>query len=477
MRRNLRLIVIPIFVHALICSCATITADTSPVAPAPLAVPQATPDAPHRKVVALYVIDGATVMTAAGNIYTPGYVILKNGLIDSVGSGAAPAVSGADVINAHGMFVTPGIIDTHSHMGVYANPGVQAHADGNEATSPTTPEVWAEHGFWPQDPSLWRAVAGGVTTIQVLPGSANLIGGRSFIAKLHPATSARAMRFPGVPQGLKMACGENPKRVYGDKGGPQTRMGNVAGYRKAFQNALEYRHRWRNYDYELAEWKKTHQESRDEEAPTPPDRDFGLETLSQVLDGKILVHNHCYRADEMHLMLDLAREFGFHIRSFHHALEAYKLRDRLAKEGVAVSTWVDWWGFKMEALDGVPQNAALLSEAGVRTVLHSDSEIEIRHLNQEAGKALTAGRRVDITLTDDQALQWITRNPAWALGVENRTGSLEVGKMADVVIWDKHPFSVYARAQTVFIDGEKVYERAAPNSPRVSDFEIGWGAP
>ena len=429
-------------------------------------------------------IRNATLMTAAGKTIEKGHLLLEKGRIQAIGEGQGNPPSGAEIIDAAGRFVTPGLIDTHSHMGVYAIPSVPAHSDGNEMTSPTTAEVWAEHSFWPQDPSIWRAVSGGITTIQVLPGSANLIGGRSYVAKLKPAISARLMRFPGAPQGLKMACGENPKRVYGNRGSaPSTRMGNVAGYRAAFQRALEYRRTQQEYVRDLALWEKKQKDKsgdaetskeKDEpdDPPSPPARNFALETLALVLDGKILVHNHCYRADEMSLMMDVANEFGFSIRSFHHALEAYKIRHRLAKEGVSSSTWSDWWGFKMEAFDGIPQNAALLSEAGARAIIHSDSEAEIRHLNQEAEKARTSGKKIGIQISDDEVLRWITANPAWALGIQDQVGTLEVGKMADVVIWDRKPFSVYARAMQVFIDGEIVYDREKGIRP-VSDFEIG----
>ncbi|MBT6179868.1 MAG: amidohydrolase [Deltaproteobacteria bacterium] len=419
------------------------------------------------------IIDGATILTAAGPTYSPGYIVFKDGKIQDVGEGAAPTIEGAAIINAKGQFVTPGIIDTHSHMGVYANPGVRAHSDGNEMVRPTTPEIWAEHAFWPQDPMLWRAVEGGITTIQVLPGSGNLIGGRSFTAKLHPAKSARAMRFPGAPHGLKIACGENPKRVYGKRGGPQTRMGNVYGYRRAFQKAREYQYQQTSYARNFKQWESEHESKGDKagDPPSPPNRDFGLETLVGVLEGKILVHNHCYRADEMHIMLDLAEEFGFKIRSFHHALEAYKLADRLAETDTASSTWADWWGFKMEAFDGIPQNAALLSQAGARVIIHSDSATEIRHLNHEAAKAKRSGKQIGLTIDDNEVLRWITANPAWGLGILEQTGTLEKGKMADVVIWNKHPFSVYAKTTHVFIDGQKIFDRT--ETPRLSDFEIG----
>lgn len=435
-------------------------------------------------------IRGATVMTAAGRTHERGHLLLIDGKIASVGDGAGAAPAGALVIDGTGMFVTPGIIDTHSHMGVYPLPASIGNDDGNEATDATRPDVWAEHAFWPQDPALTRAIgSGGVTTIQVLPGSANLMGGRSFTAKLKLGRSAREMRFPGAPQGVKFACGENPKRNHG--GGNGTRMGNVAGFRKAFQEAHEYRRRWAKHQRDVALWhakvertaqrdaapldpKADANEERDPvDPPDAPARDFELETLALVLDGKILVHNHCYRADEMSIMLDLAAQYGFKIRSFHHALEAYKIRERLAAEDVSTSTWADWWGFKMESYDGIPQNAALLAQAGARAIIHSDSESETRHLNQEAAKAMAAGRRAGIALDDNETLRWITANPAWALGIDDVTGTLSVGKMADVVLWDRHPFSVYARPSKVFIDGELVFSRGEVR--QTTDFEIGTG--
>jgi imidazolonepropionase-like amidohydrolase len=458
------------------CSMSAMVVNSPPkVILQPMPEPQEPPDPVLHYNAQPILIENATVMTAEGPIWDTGYVLMRHGKIESLGEGAAPSV-GVDVrrIDGRGRFVTPGLIDSHSHMGVYSMPGVSAHSDGNEAVRPTTPEVWAEHAFWPQDPALGRALAGGVTTIQVLPGSANLIGGRSFVAKLHLRQSARMMRFPGAPQGLKIACGENPKRVYRDKGGPRTRMGNVAGYRKAFQKALEYRYKWKIYRRDLREWRRNQGNDDQEDkkdAPAAPPRNFGLETLMKVLDGEILVHNHCYRADEMHIMLDLAREFGFKIRSFHHALGAYKLAERLAEEKVSVSTWADWWGFKMEAFDGIPYSPALLSQSGVRVVIHSDDAVDLRRLQQEAAKAQSYGEEIGITILDDEVLRWVTLNPAWALGVSDLTGSLKKGKMADLVMWDGHPFSVYTKSVYVFIDGEMVYDRS--NISTVSDFELG----
>src|ERR671925_936907 len=294
-------------------------------------------------------IRNATIMTAAGQEIANGSILLKDGRIVAVGA-KVQAPADAVVVDGTGKWVTPGVIDTHSHLGVYSAPGTFAESDGNEATQPVTAEVWAEHSFWPQDPQIPLAIAGGVTTIQALPGSANLIGGRSAILKLVPARSVQEMKFPGAHYGLKMACGENPKRVYGQRGGPSTRMGNMAGYRAAFIAAQPYRQKW-------DKWNKDHQGD-------PPDRNLRNETLAEVLRGNIYVQNHCYRADEMMQMLDLAHEFGFKIRAFHHAVEAYKIADVLAKEDISASVWADWGMFKMESIDAVRANMALLHKAG-----------------------------------------------------------------------------------------------------------------
>jgi imidazolonepropionase-like amidohydrolase len=409
-------------------------------------------------------IRGATVMTAAGQVFPGGAVLLRDGEIAAVGP-SIEVPPGATVIDASGRFVTPGIIDTHSHLGAYPSPAVSAHSDGNEITDPNTAEVWVEHSVWPQDPGFVRALEGGITTLQILPGSANLFGGRGVTLRNIPARSVQQMKFPGAPHGLKMACGENPKRVYGERGrAPSTRMGNVAGYRAAWIRAEEYRRRW-------DAWREGAQ------APASmPTRDLELETLAGVLNGDILVHNHCYRADEMAQMVDIAEEFGYEIRSFHHGVEAYKIRDLLAEKGIAGSLWADWWGFKMEAMDFTKANVALVHEAGARAIVHSDDPVGIQRLNQEAAKALRAGRDAGLEISEDDALRWITANAAWALGVEDEVGTLEEGKRADVVIWSHNPFSVYARADQVFIDGALVLDRSDPARRPSTDFEVGIGA-
>jgi len=397
-------------------------------------------------------IEHATVLTGTGTRLDDADVLLRDGRIAAVGA-ALDAPADAVRVDGRGKWITPGIIDVHSHLGVYPSPGMRAHSDGNEMTQPVTADVWAEHSVWPQDPGFLAALAGGVTALQVLPGSANLIGGRGVTLKNVPATTMQGMKFPGAPYGLKMACGENPKRVYGQKGGPATRMGNMAGYRKAFIDAADY--------------------AKKKDAK----RDLELETLAGVLDGSIRVHIHCYRADEMANMLDLAREFGFRIAAFHHGVEAYKLADRLAAEGVCGALWADWWGFKMEAFDGIQENIALVDRPqGSCAIVHSDSEEGIQRLNQEAAKVIANAKRAGIgEIAPEHAIRWLTANPARALGIDAQTGTLEAGKMADVVLWNRNPFSVYAQAEQVYIDGARVYDRHDPARQPKSDFMLGQG--
>lgn len=464
-------------------------------------------------------IRGATLMLGTGKVVPRGSILLQGGKIAAVAEGdlAPPAGAAVTVVDGAGRFVTPGLIDTHSHLGVYPMPGATAHEDGNEMIDPVTPQAQTADAFWPQDPGIARAVAGGVTAIQVLPGSGNLIGGRAVTLKLRPAQSPRQMHVPGAPDGLKMACGENPKRVYGAaKRPPMTRMGNLAGQRAAFLKAKKLQGDWARWAegesrritaeararaaFEAKREERARQQAyckedparppcpkwqeawsagpdREPEAAAPlatPDRDPGLETLVGALEGRVLVHVHCYRADDMMAMLALADEVGFQVRSFHHALEAYKIRGELSARGVSVSTWADWWGFKLEAYDGIPENAALVHESGGRAVIHSDSAEGIQRLNQEAAKALASGRRAGVKLEEGDAIRWITLNAAWTLGMDHRTGSLEVGKDADVVLWDRSPLSVYASPEKVWIDGALVHERG--HSPPWSDFELGQDA-
>ena len=402
-------------------------------------------------------LTGATVLTGTGERLDDADVLIRDGRIAAVG----PDLDAGDatVINAGGKWITPGIIDVHSHLGVYASPGTASHSDGNEMSAPNTAEVWAEHSVWPQDPGFVTALAGGVTSLQILPGSANLFGGRGVTLKNVPGRDMQSMKFPGAPHGLKMACGENPKRVYGQRNqAPGTRMGNVAGYRAAWIDAVEYRDKMQAAAAGTGE---------------APKRDLKLETLVGVLDGEILVHNHCYRADEMSVMLDLADEFGYEITAFHHAVEAYKIGDLLAEHGACAAVWADWWGFKMEAYDGIRENAALVDRAGACAIIHSDDAIGIQLLNQETAKVMGAAVRAGIDVPPEQAIRWITQNAARSLGIEDETGTLEEGKAADVVLWGGDPFSVYTRAERVWIDGALVYDRNDPDVNPVTDFTLG----
>lgn len=399
-------------------------------------------------------IAGATVLSGDGKRLNNTDLLLRDGKIAAIGPGLAVPAD-ATRVDGRGKWVTPGLIDVHSHLGVYPSPGVDAHNDGNEMTAPVTPNVWAEHSVWPQDPGFMTALAGGVTTLQILPGSANLIGGRGVTLKNVPAVSVQGMKFPGAPWGLKMACGENPKRVYGQKGGPATRMANMAGYRAAFIEAAEYR-------------------AKRKAGKDAGKRDLKNDTLAGVLDGDIRVHIHCYRADEMTTMLDMANEFGFKIAAFHHGVEAYKIADRLAAEGVCGALWADWWGFKMEAYDGIQENIALVDRApGGCAIVHSDSAEGIQRLNQEAAKVIANAARAGMPIAPERAIAWLTGNAAKALGVDAQTGTLAVGKMADVVVWNQNPFSVYAHAEQVYIDGARVYDRHDRARQPVSDFVLG----
>ncbi len=409
------------------------------------------------------VILNATVLTGTGERLDNTSIVLQDGKIAGVGAELTAEGDEVVVIDAAGKWVTPGIIDVHSHLGVYPSPGTESHSDGNEATSPVTAQVWSEHSVWPHDPGFTTALAGGVTSMLILPGSANLFGGRSVTLKNVPGRNVMDMKFPGAPYGLKMACGENPKRVYGGRGQPPgTRMGNVAGYRAAWIDAAEYRDKLKS--------------AEGPQGGSPPKRDLKLETLAGVLDGEIIVHNHCYRGDEMSIMLDIAKEFGYKVGTFHHAVEAYKIADLLAENDTCAAMWADWWGFKMEAYDGIRENIALVDHAGACAIVHSDSATGIQRLNQEAAKVMGAAARVDMDIPPERAIRWITSNAAKSLGIEEMTGTLEAGKMADVVIWDGNPFSVYTRAEQVFIDGALAYERGNDAVNPTTDFSLGTAA-
>ena len=412
-------------------------------------------------------IENARILTGTGKEILKGSILISSNKIKAIGESLSKP-PGAKAIDANGKWVTPGIIDIHSHMGVYPAPGLRSSSDGNEATSPVTAHVWAEHSVWTQDPQMPLALKGGITTFHVLPGSANLIGGRGVTLKNIWSRTVQGMKFPGAPYTLKMACGENPKRVYGGRNSePSTRMGNVAGYRKAWIRAQGYRNKLEEYESKSKEAK---------ELEYAPSRDLELETLVGVLDGEILIQNHCYRGEEMAIMLDIAKEFNYKVTTFHHAIEAYKVADILADNGVCAAMWADWWGFKHEAFDMVWENAAIVDQANAGTgcaIIHSDSAVGIQRLNQEAAKAMAAGNRAGFNILPSRAIKWITSNPAKALGIADKVGSLEAGKMADVVIWDGNPFSVYSKTEKVFVDGLLLYDKDNPSTPKATDFELG----
>ena len=365
-------------------------------------------------------IRGGKILTGTGEELEGVDILIRDNMIQEISKAIKPS-SDALVIDAEGKWITPGIIDIHSHMGVYPAPSLRSNSDGNEATSPVTPHVWAEHSFWTQDTQMPLALKGGTTTFHVLPGSANLFGGRGVTLKNVWSKTVQGMKFPGAPYTLKMACGENPKRVYGSGPGPSTRMGNVAGYRAEWIKAKEYK------------------DNKDQR------RDLKLDTLQGVLEGEILIQNHCYRGEEMAVMIDVAKEFNYKITAFHHAVEAYKVADMLdqAKGGTGCA------------------------------IVHSDSAIGIQRLNQEAAKAMAAGIRAGFDIPRKRAIQWITKNPAKALGIDDRVGTLEKGKMADLVMWDSDPFSVYAKTELVMIDGIIQYDSSDPSTPKPTDFELG----
>lgn len=468
MRRSF-LLVSSIALLALAGCASTAAEPKAPAAPAPKSVeftdPYPTTYKPAPSTATL--IRAGTVLDGDGRELANTDVLIIAGRIAGVGANLA-APEGATIIDATGKFVTPGIIDAHSHLGVYPSPAIDATAQGNEATNANTAQVWAEHSVWPMDPGFERAVAGGVTAMHILPGSANLFGGRG--VTLRPvlgATSVQAMKFPNAPQSLKMACGENPSRVYGGRNTmPSTHMGNVAGWRAAFQEAKEYQRKWAAYREKLAGAKP------DADPPDPPDRDLKLETLVGAMEGVIRVQWHCYRSDEMLTAIDLSKEFGFKIAAFHHAVEAYKIAPQLAREGICAALWADWWGFKLEAYDSIRENLPFIHAAGGCAITHSDSDIGIQRLNQETAKAVSDARRIGINVSRGEAWTWLSRNPARALGIDNETGILAQGKAGDVVIWSRDPLSVYAVAERVYMDGALIHERGKRTEP-ASDFELG----
>ncbi|MGH9668733.1 MAG: amidohydrolase [Terriglobales bacterium] len=385
-------------------------------------------------------IKNGTILTVTHGTIQNGSIYIKDGKIAAVGQ-VVEASPTAKVIDATGKYVMPGIIDSHSHIAL--------DDDVNEATSPIVPQMMMEDAFQYTDKAIYRALAGGVTTSLLLHGSANMIGGQALVIKHKYGLDREQMLFPGAPHSIKFASGENPKRVYGGRQQmPSTRMGNFAVQRQALQEAREYLRDWDAYEAKV--------KAGDKEAK-PPKRDLKLEALADVLRGKLMVQIHCYRADEFLTEISIAHEFGYKIRAFHHALEMYKVAEKVAAEGIGIATFADWWGYKHEAFDAIPWNAVMSMRKGVRVAIKSDSDDFARRLNQEAAKAMRYGGA-----TEEEALRMITLNPAWIIGVDDRVGSLDVGKDADISIWNHHPLSGYALVDQVLIDGEVYFDRSLP---------------
>jgi imidazolonepropionase-like amidohydrolase len=391
------------------------------------------------------VIRNARIMTVTHGTVT-GSVVVKDGKIAAVGEKVMEP-AGSTIIDAGGQYVTPGIIDCHSHIA----------GDGsiNEGSVSVSSMVDIRDIINPEDVSIYRALAGGVTTANILHGSANSIGGQTVVLKMRWGKDAEQMVFEGAAPGIKFALGENPKRAGNPVGGrgavtttparyPSTRMGVEDVIREAFTEAKAYKSSWDDYNARVAKG----------EHPLPPRKDLKLEPLKEVLEGKRFVHSHSYRADEILMLIRVADEFGFKIRTFQHVLEGYKVAKEIAAHGAGGSTFADWWDYKVEAADAIPYNAALMMKKGVIASLNSDDAELMRHLNTEAGKTMKYGGA-----TEDEALAMVTLNPAKQLGIENRVGSVDVGKDADLVIYDRFPLSDYAKVQKVLIDGTVYFDR------------------
>jgi len=420
--------------------------------PRPAAQARSIQPAPGTPTVA---IRNATLVTVTKGTIANGTIVLRDGKIAALGADV-PIPAGADIVDGTGTFVSPGIIDCHSHI---------AADEVNEGGTTVSSMTGIEDVFNPTDVDIYRDLAGGVTTANVLHGSANPIGGKNYVIKLRwGKTREEDFAFEGAMPGIKFALGENPKRPGGGAGGrfgngparyPATRMGVEYVIRDAFTRARAYQKEWQDYD----------RRKKAGEGVVAPRRDLQLEPLVEVLEGKRLVHAHSYRADEILMLMRVADEFGFKIATFQHVLEGYKVADEIKAHGAGASTFSDWWGYKIEAVDAIPYNAALMTRKGIVVSVNSDSAEHARRLNTEAAKSIKWGG-----LSDDEAMALVTINPAKQLRIDSRVGSLEVGKDADVVIWNHHPLSSYAIVNRVYIDGRQYYDRQ-DDLKRVAELE------
>lgn len=410
-------------------------------------------------------ITNATILDGVGRRLENASVLMRDGKIVAVGdiqSMPEDVKAGAKVIDAKERWLTPGLIDVHTHYGTSAVPGTIIDAstsDTSELSSPNVADTWIEHAINVQSPSFDRALRGGVTTLMVLPGSVPVFGGRTVVLKPIIAATVRQMKFPDAAQGLKMACGEYPKRQGAETGrSPNTRQGIAALMRSDFSAAKRYREQWRSFD-----------DGRRESAP---EMDLKLETLAAALNGDIELHIHCYRSDDMATLITIAEEFGLKIAAFHHAVESYKIPALLKKTDICSAVWADWWGWTQEVMDGIRENAAYLDAAGACAVIHSDSAQKGQRLNLEVAKAAAAGHRAGLSIPPEQAIRWITSNAAKTLSLDDRIGRIAAAYNADVVLWSADPFSVYSHADMVFIDGAIAYDRMDRRYQQRSDIEI-----
>jgi imidazolonepropionase-like amidohydrolase len=385
------------------------------------------------------VFEGPDVLTGAGPRISGGRIVVRDGKIAALGPAETVSVpAGAQIVDCRGKLVIPGLVDTHSHVGIFPRPRVPAHADGNEASAPLQSAVRALDAIWPDDPGIRMARAGGVTTANIMPGSGNPVGGQTAYVKLRGAT-VEEMLIPGATGGLKMANGENPKRGKA----PRTRMAVAARQRALFVNAQAYRKKWQRW-------------GNDDDKP-PPARDLALEPIVEVLEGQRTVHYHTHRADDIMSALRLREEFGFDL-VLQHASEAFAVADQIAAARVPVSIIVvDSPGGKHEMIRLRFANGEELERAGVRVAIHTDDPITSSRLFLRAAALSVRGG-----MSPDAALRAVTLEAARLLRLDQRLGSLEVGKDADLVVLSGEPFSVYTRVLETWIEGERVFDRSDP---------------